>query len=236
MKLSKKKLGRQFATALFSGMLMYLFYISRPELSAIHRFWRATGDVGFVLLFMALLIGPLSKIWRPAAKLIPWRRPLGIWFAIVALIHSYSIFDGWIRWDWLKFLGYEFIPQLNRYARMEPGFGLANVLGLIALFWALVLAVTSSDKALRYLGDSTWKWIQNFAYVIFYLTGAHAMYFLFVHFTQSFHNNPFPPNWFRYYAVAMVVTLFTLQISAFVKSIMKRNRDMKTDQKETIDI
>ena len=154
MHISKKKITRHIIVAAFSGILIYLFYISRLDLAGLHRFWRATGDVAFVLLFLTLIIGPLSKLWKTSLKWIPWRRQLGIWFAMVALVHSYSILNDWIKWDWLRFFGYEFVPQLGRYARMEPGFGLANLLGIIALILALILAATSSDKALKKLGGS----------------------------------------------------------------------------------
>ncbi len=224
----QKSTTRHIIVGILSFLLIYVFYLSRPELAVLHRFWRATGDAGFVLLFLTLCIGPLAKLWKPASKLIVWRRQLGIWFALISLIHVYSILNDWIKWDWLKFWGYEYIPQLGRYARLEPGFGLANLLGIIALFWSLILAATSSDKALKLLGGSTWKWIQNGAYVIFYLVGAHAIYFLFIHFTQSFHNNPLPANWFRFYAVGLIVILLVLQASALVKSVIKRRQNIRT--------
>ncbi|MBL7056365.1 ferric reductase-like transmembrane domain-containing protein, partial [Candidatus Woesearchaeota archaeon] len=207
MLFSKKKLVRHVVLAIISVFLYYLFYVSRSDLASLHRILRATGDLGFILLFATLAIGPLAKIWKPATKLLPWRRQAGIWFALAAIAHSILALDGWIEWDWLRFFGYEYLPQLGRYARLEPGFGLANILGAIALFWTVILLATSSDSALKFLGGSAWKWIQNAGYVIFYLTGAHAVYFLFIHFTISFHKNPFPPNWIRYYVVALMIIL-----------------------------
>ena len=67
------------------------------------------------------------------------------------------IANGWARWSLRRFLGYEFIPELGREARIEPGFGLANLVGSVALLLALVLAATSSDRALRWLGRPAWS-------------------------------------------------------------------------------
>jgi len=223
---SKKRLVLRHALiCVLAVVITYLFFISRPELAFLHKIWRATGDAGFVLLFFTLIIGPLAKLWKPANKFISWRRELGIWFAIVAITHTILILDGWIQWDLMRFFGYEYIDQLGRFARIEPGFGLANIIGLIAAFWALVLLATSSERAVNYLGISSWKWLQYGAYTIFYLVAAHAAYFLFIHFTQSFHKpGVFPVNWFQYPFLAMGLIVLILQISSFVKTVKQQKK------------
>jgi methionine sulfoxide reductase heme-binding subunit len=75
----------------------------------------------------------------------------------MALFHALLIWHGWARWDVWRFLGYEFIPELDRLVRLEPGFGLANLLGLVALMFTLTLVATSSARAVDYLGASAWK-------------------------------------------------------------------------------
>ena len=142
---SKKALYLRHAlTGLLAAAAVYAFWLSRPEWTPDMRIWRAFGDAGFTFLFIALVIGPLAKLWNPTLRLVPWRREAGIWFALLALTHSILIAKGWVQWDVMRFFGYEFLPQLDRWARLEPGFGLANLLGLIALFWAIVLLATSS--------------------------------------------------------------------------------------------
>ena len=37
----------------------------------------------------------------------------------------------------MRFLSYEFIPEAGRDVRLESGFGLANIIGVLALLWAL---------------------------------------------------------------------------------------------------
>lgn len=180
------------------------------------RLWRAIGDSSFILLFLALGLGPLARFSRAFGGILAWRRELGIWFAILALIHTLLVLDGWVRWDWMRFFGYEFIEQLGRYARVEPGFGLSNLVGIVATLIAIPLMVTSANWAVRRLGVSSWKWLHYGAYTVFYLVALHSIYFLFMHYTESFHR-PVPDNlnWFRYPFLICVLILLMLQISAY---------------------
>jgi methionine sulfoxide reductase heme-binding subunit len=221
--------GRHLLSGVLSGGLVALFWYSRLTWSEEHRLWRATGDASFVLLVAILAIGPLAKLWSPSSSLLPWRRELGIWCSLLALVHTYVTLDGWIRWDVLRFFGYEFIPQLGRHARLEPGFGLANAIGMVAIFLSLVLLATSSNWALSLLGPSAWKWLQYAAYTVFYLVTLHAFYFLFIHFTDSFHRGPAPePNWFQYPGLALALLVPALQAIAFLKIVMRRQGARQT--------
>lgn len=209
--------------ALIAGIGMgfvTVFWFSRLEWNAEMRLWRAMGDAAFLMLFLALAGGPLARLWLRAASLVKWRRELGIWFVFLALVHAFLIWDGWAQWDILRFLGYEYIEPLGRMVRLEPGFGLANLLGVVALSWGLVLLATSSDRMMRALGSSTWKWIQSSAYIIFYLVALHVTYYLFIHYTPSFHRDVIPPpNWFQWPFLALVFVVIGLQIAAAWKTV-----------------
>ncbi|NNC81368.1 MAG: hypothetical protein HKN94_14590 [Acidimicrobiales bacterium] len=162
------------------------------------RLWKAVGDAAFVLLVSALAVGPIARLVRSARGLLRWRRQLGIWFALTATLHTVLILNGWARWSLRRFLGYEFVPQLGREARLEPGFGLANLIGSVALILALVLAATSSDWAMRRLGRPSWVWLHRLAHTVLVLSLLHGSYFLFIHFTESFHKAvPSDLDWFR---------------------------------------
>lgn len=188
------------------------------------RLWKAVGDAAFVLLLITLSLGPSARIARPATRLLPWRRQFGIWFALVAALHGVLVIHGWARWSLRRFLGYEQIPQLGREVRLEPGFGLANLIGVTALLIALVLAATSSDWALRRLGAPAWKWLHHSALFVFYLSLLHAGYFLFLHYTASFHKQVPPPDWFRWPFAALGTALLLLQATAFIKTAARPNR------------
>lgn len=217
-----RPLLRHAAVAVASALLVSIFWSTRMEWDAEMRTWRAFGDAAIVLLFVTLALGPAARLWRPLTKALPWRRETGIWSAVTALIHTILILNGWVRWDWSLFLGYELVPQLGRVARLEPGFGLANLVGLVALVWTLILAATSSDTATRLLGPAAWKWLHSGAYIVFYLAVLHTVYFLFIHFTPSFHRLPPPENWFRWPLLAMGVIVVGLQVAAFVKTVRRR--------------
>ena len=218
-----RPLVRHAAVAAVTGAIVAAFWGTRPQWDPEMRLWKAVGDGAFALLLLTLAIGPTARLARPAARLLPWRRQLGIWFALVAALHGVLVVHGWARWSLRRFLGYEFVPQLGREVRLEPGFGLANLVGLAALFFALVLAATSSDWAMRRLGAPAWRWLHHSALFIFYLSLLHAGYFLFIHYTPSFHKQAPPPDWFRVPFVGAGAALLVLQAAAFAKTAARRS-------------
>lgn len=204
-------------------LLALPFWYGRLDWDPEMRFWRAVGDSSFLLLFFTLAIGPIAKLWPTTSKLIPWRREVGIWFGLMAFFHAFLVWDGWARWDIWRLFGYEFLPQLNRLARIEPGFGLSNLIGLFAIFLTLILVATSSNWAVDRLGSSAWKWLQYGSYTVFYLVVLHTLYFHFMHYTESFHRRVPPnPNWFRYPFLILSLTIPLLQGMAFWKSVNRR--------------
>ncbi|MGZ0212059.1 MAG: ferric reductase-like transmembrane domain-containing protein [Actinomycetales bacterium] len=210
---------RHVAMAVVTALLVFGFWSTRMEWTADMRLWRAIGDAAIVLLFAALALGPAARLSARVGKALSWRRPLGIWAALAALIHSVLIIDGWAQWSVQRFLGFEYLPQLGREVRLEPGFGLANLIGLVAVIWMTVLLATSSDRAVRYLGPAGWKWVQSGAYIVFYLSVLHSGYFLFLHYTASFHRAVPDPNWFRFPLLALGAIVVVLQWWAFTRSV-----------------
>ena len=202
-----------------STALVGFFWSTRSQWVSDMRLWKAVGDAAYVLLLAALAVGPLSKLQPAFRPLLRWRRQIGIWFALVATLHSVLIFNGWTQWSLRRFLGYEFIPQLGREARLEPGFGLANIIGTVALLLALVLAATSSDLALRRLGRPAWSWLHRLAQTVLVLSLLHGGYFLFIHYTVSFHKAPLPDlDWFRVPFLIAGLTVVAIQAWVFVRS------------------
>ena len=187
------------------------------------RLWRAFGDAGYSMLFATLIIGPISKLWVRGSFLLTWRREVGIWFAVLAVTHGLLIAHGWANWDVAKFFGYEFIPQLGRMARLEPGFGLANTLGFVAFLWIAILAFTSSNRAMKWLGASSWRWIHTGSHIVFYLVAIHTSYFLFMHYTESFHHPVPPQSTFVISFIVMSITVLALQVASYIKVVRTKN-------------
>lgn len=210
-------------------VLVYLFWLGHYEWQIDMRMWKAFGDVGYLFLSFSLIIGPLSKLFNTTKFLIPWRREIGIWSAVLVGVHGILIAEGWIKWDIVKFFGYEFIPQLGRLARLEPGLGLANLIGLVAFLWVVVLAITSSNKAMKFLGTQSWKWLHTGSYTVFYLASIHTSYFLFIHYTESFHRQIAPQSIFIMPFIACASTVLILQFSAYIKTIKMKKQHLENE-------
>lgn len=187
------------------------------------RLWKSFGGASVMLLWATLIIGPAARIWRLLYKFVPWRREFGVWFALISLVHGYLVWDGWARWDVAGLLGYQFSTEAGMYLRAEPGFGLANLTGIVALMLGLALAATSFDRVVGFLGISSWKWMHTLAYAIFYLVTLHVLYFAFMHYTPSpARTAEYPENPLRYAYLAMVVSIALLQAAAFVKTVWQK--------------
>ncbi len=202
----------------------WAFLESRAQWSEMHRWNRAVGDMSFVLIALSMAIGPLSRLLAPLKGLVPWRREMGIYGVILATVHTLIILAGWIEWDLIRIFGFQLHPA-GIYVMAQHGFGLANAIGLVALTYGLVLALSSSNWSQRLLGGSVWKFLQQGAYVLWMLIIVHTAYFLFLHFLD-YHRSVPEPNWLQVPFVVLVSAVVTLQIAAFFKTwIMRRNRN-----------
>lgn len=226
LKMGNSFLLRHLLIGSIAVFLTFVFWIAHYEWDDEMRLWRALGDAGYFLLFMTLIIGPLNKLWARSKFMFSWRREIGIWFAIMAITHGVLIANGWANWDVAKFFGYEFVPQLDRIVRLEPGFGLANTLGFVAFLWIAVLALTSSDKAMKWLGASSWNWIHTGSNIVFYLVAIHTAYFLFIHYTESFHKTVPPQSIFIIPFIVMSIVILVLQISSYIKVVKSKNEKL----------
>ncbi len=209
--------ARHLVVLIVAALGTYAFLESRAEWSAMHRWNRAIGDMSVVLVALSMAIGPLARLWTVCRRAIPWRRELGIYGVLLAAIHTIIILAGWVEWDLLRIFGYELNPATNSYVMFQHGFGLANIIGIIALVYGTVLALASSNWSQRLLGGSVWKFLQQSAYVLWMLIVIHTAYFLYLHF-QDFHRNTPDPNWAQLPFAALVTLIALLQLAAFIKT------------------
>ena len=232
IKSTKVVLLRHVLVGIIASALVYLVWALNATWSPDMQLWKAFGGGSFFLLWFAMLIGPAAVLWKPLTRFTSYRREVGIWFFLISAVHGYLILDGWVRWGVWEFFGYQYIPQLETYLRVESGFGLSNLMGLVALVLALVLASTSFDKAVSWLGVSSWKWLHMLSYLIFYLAALHVVYFAFIHYTPSLQRvvmeqpTNYPDNPLKYYYLFAIISVFVAQCLAFIKTV-RRQRNAK---------
>lgn len=213
---------RHVAAFLIGAAMVGGFFLARENWSPMHAWNRAFGDASMVLVALAMVAGPLARLWPRFQWLVPWRRETGIHGIILAIVHGVIILDGWVEWDLPRLLGYVVHPQTQDYIMLQHGFGLGNMIGFGALGYGLVLMITSNDASQKLLG-TTWKFVQLGAYPLWALSVTHVAYFLYLHF-QDFHRQVPEPNWLQWPFVALVFLVLSLQVVAMCKVWIGRRR------------
>lgn len=213
--------ARHLVVVIVAALLVYVFGLVHGQWSPMHRWNRAFGDAALLLLAMTMSLGAVSRLVRPSAKWLPFRRELGIYAVVLATVHTVIILDGWVEWNLLRLFGFEFHPIDLQYVMVQHGFGLANAIGFLALGIGFILLITSSDRALRFLGATSWKTVQMTALVFWALVVTHTAYFLYAHFL-SFHRAPPPPNPLRLPFAFLVLAVVALRSAAFFTTLRRR--------------
>lgn len=158
-----------------SCVSVYLLYITRPYTDVLSKLSFATAYPALILLVVTLMIGPWNLIRgsrNPVSSDL--RRDVGIWAGILGVIHAGVGQCVHLRGrPWLYYVyekkGKHFLPMRHDL------FGLANYTGLIGTLVLLLLLSTSNDYSLRALGTPRWKQLQRWNYLIFAMTGIHAI-------------------------------------------------------------
>ena len=224
LKIKNTTLTRHLLIAAISVFLTLIFWMAHFEWHDEMRLWRAFGDAGYSMLFATLIIGPISKLWVRVSFLLTWRREVGIWFAVLAVTHGLLIAHGWANWDVDCYFGIHLIALFDEVnAKIAIQRKAANTLGFVAFLWIAILAFTSSNRAMKWLGASSWRWIHTGSHIVFYLVAIHTSYFLFMHYTESFHHSVPPQSTFVIPFIVMSITVLTLQVASYIKVVRTKN-------------
>ena len=208
---------RHICVILLAALLVYVFLTVHSNWAPIHRWNRVFADTSLLLLAVTMLIGPAARLWRAASRLVQWRRAFGVHALVFGAIHVLLVLDGWLGWELPRLFGLLVHPLRGEYVMVEHGFGLANVLGMVALAYGVVLVLISNEYAVQRLGGSVWKFIQRGAYVLWMFVVIHTAYFLFMHFLHF--DRPMPdPNPLRWPFVALVLAVTALRWMATVQT------------------
>jgi nitrite reductase/ring-hydroxylating ferredoxin subunit/DMSO/TMAO reductase YedYZ heme-binding membrane subunit len=143
--------------------------VTLPVDGAVARM-QAFGTCAFLMLTVALSIGPLARLDRRFLPLLYNRRHLGVATAVVACIHASHVL-GWY---------YAFSPTDPYVALLSANTSYGQLLGfpfealgLAALLILAVLAATSHDFWLAFLTPPVWKALHFGIYAAYVLVVAH---------------------------------------------------------------
>ena len=143
--------------------------VTLPVDDAVARM-QAFGTCAFLMLTVALSIGPLARLDRHFLPLLYNRRHLGVATAVVAAIHASHVL-GWY---------YAFSPTDPYVALLSANTSYGQLLGfpfealgIAALLILAVLAATSHDFWLAFLTPPVWKAIHFGIYAAYALVVAH---------------------------------------------------------------
>ncbi|MDQ0255613.1 DMSO/TMAO reductase YedYZ heme-binding membrane subunit [Evansella vedderi] len=200
------------ATTMWILVVLYLNAFGGFEYN-IHSWNRAFANVSVVLYAVTLAIGPLARLWRPASQALAWRRETGIWATIAAVVHVGIFWEG--AYGWAGWRGF-FYPGRGEADMLIGGgaFNLANVVGLVALVYAIILAITSNDASQRWL-KSGWSWIQKRSTTMWFLVLLHT--WLFAYYIEGLALT-INTLWISFWTVLL------LQTAAFIKTVWFRGR------------
>ncbi|MBI1389195.1 MAG: hypothetical protein GC154_12180 [bacterium] len=189
-------------------VMYYFFFWTKAGLPRVHQINRSWADASIVFLAVTLLIGPLVRLWPDLKTLTLWRRDMGMWFGITALIHICVLLQMNLHWNVLRFFMDEDHHLLKAAAHAS------NWIGLVAIVITLVLMGTSNGWSERFLGPGGWKWIQQSSYSVFYLSYLHAYIFVIL-------IDPRQSTAFLWISISGLIMTMLMQFAAFYKSVRR---------------
>jgi len=147
-----------------------------------------TGHGALILLMLALIARPVSKVW---AGLLPYRRGLGVGAFILSLAHVFHMLDHSLQWN---------LPAI---AFMLPEYRRGLIAGIAAIVLITPAAVTSFNPIQISLGKR-WRQIHLLSIPAFILAILHTI------FTGSSYFGEIQENWVNQVRVVIAVVLTVL--------------------------
>jgi len=160
----------------FIGVYLLCFIglqsIFHPDCTLETTVIRATGTLGFFMLHLILIIGPLCRLDRRFLPLLYNRRHFGVAMFLVALSHGvFNLFQ-------FHAMG-NVDPMVSLFTSNTQYGSLARfpfqALGFFALLILFLMAATSHDFWLKNLGPRVWKSLHMGVYFAYCLLVMHVM-------------------------------------------------------------
>lgn len=123
--------------------------------------YRGYGVIAFFFLILIMIIRPLADLFPNIVlfkKLLTIRRGMGIAMGMSWLTHGLGFF-------------YQYPSEIGQSYIWSPTGML--VYGLIALFFTILLLLTSNNISVRVMGKK-WKWLHKTVIILFYATCIHV--------------------------------------------------------------
>lgn len=145
------------------------FVVNQPpnDISPPILILRALGTLAIVLLHVVLAIGPIARLWPRTTFLLANRRHLGVTLFLIAGLHALIVYGYYGGFGVQN-------PILAVLVRPDGGVGF-EFLGFLALLILLMMAATSHDFWLAFLGHRMWKTMHMAVYVAYVLVIAHVV-------------------------------------------------------------
>jgi len=218
LNIQQKRLLRRVVThhlllITISGAFILLLYPTLPGHDPIWKWSLVTAYASLILLSVTLLMGPWNILRghrNPVSRDL--RRDVGIWAAILGVVHTVIGLDVHLRGrPWLYFI----YPrhEIHWIPLRHDLFGLANDTGFIGTMILLLLLATSNDLSLRRLGTPRWKSLQRWNYFLFLFVALHGAAY------QSIEKQRMP------FVVTLVLCVAVLQMIGF---FMQRKTKLRT--------
>ena len=144
--------------------------VSRPIDGAVLRM-RAFGTCAFFMLSAILCIGPLARLDDRFLPILYNRRHFGVLTAIVAWTHATYVYNWYFSFSQINRL--EALLSSNTAFGQILGFPI-EALGIFAFVILLILAATSHDFWLSFLGAPLWKRLHLLIYLAYGALVAHV--------------------------------------------------------------
>lgn len=172
-RIKRRLLRHHVPLSVFSVLSVFLLFVVVDSEDAIYKYSMATAWPGLVLLAGTLMTGPLKVLRRRSISVSDdLTRDMGIWAAIVSLLHVIFGLQVHMRVRmWLLF-----VPENLEFPFIRLDlFGAANYTGLVGTIIVIMLLALSNDFALRKMGTWKWKRLQRWNYALFALIIAHGV-------------------------------------------------------------
>ncbi|MEO1279045.1 MAG: Rieske 2Fe-2S domain-containing protein [Planctomycetota bacterium] len=156
---------------LFTGLFLLVSMALNPspnDISPPILIMRALGTLAIVLLHVTLAIGPIARLLPRTSFMLANRRHLGVTVFVVAGLHAFVVFGFYGGFG-------DENPVLAVLIRPDGGVGF-EFFGFVALLILLVMAATSHDFWLAFLGHGFWKAMHMAVYGAYAMVVAHVVF------------------------------------------------------------